>query len=243
MVNFWPDTSLDSYINLKQRVESRMLITNMSGTGDDNLLNDQERDLEYRKIQLKKLKEEVVDLEDLREGVSITDLGLNDFRIDLSNYVKLYGELKNIPEGLHAVVAATPEMTQGCIFVLKNVNSSVNIDKMNRLHPYYLVYMDASGRVQVGHTDPKKILDALRSLCKGQSEPIMELCSKIAAETDDYHEMDRYSNLLRKSIGSVLSVEEEKDVRSLFSSGGTTALKDKIKGIEDFKLISFLIIS
>lgn len=242
MVNFWPDVTLDAYINLKQRVENRMLISNMASTGDDNILNVNEQDLEYRKVQLRKLQDEVIDLEELREGVNITDLGLNDFRIDLSSYIKTFGDQSNIPDGLHAVVKSSPMLKPGVIFVLKNVNTSVNINKLNRLHPYYLVYMEESGELALSHIDSKKILDAMRMLCKGKSEPLAALCKELSEETDEYHEMDAYSSLLKRSIGTILKTEEEKEVLSLFKSGGTTALKDKFKGIEDFKLVSFLIV-
>lgn len=242
LVNFWPDVTLDAYINLKQRVESRMLISNMASTGDDNILNTDEKDLEYRKIQLQKLQEEVIDLEDLREGVSITDLGLNDFRVDLSNFIKTYGELTSIPEGLHAVVKSSNDFHPGVIFVLKNVNSGLNINKLNRLHPFYLVYIKNSGELYLNHVESKKILDAIRILCKGHIEPLASLCKELSLDTDDYHKMDSYSILLKQSIGSILKTEEEKEVLSLFKSGGTTALKDKFKGIEDFKLVSFLIV-
>lgn len=242
MVNFWPDVTLDAYINLKQRVENRMLISNMASTGDDNILNTDDKDLEYRKIQLQKLQDEVIDLEDLREGVSITDLGLNDFRVDLSNFIKIYGELNNVPEGLHAVVQATEMLSPGVVFVLKNINTSINIDKLNRLHPYYLVYIKDAGELLLNHIESKKILDAMRMLCKGKNEPLIDLCKSLSESTDDYHDMRNYSNLLKQSIGTILQTEEEKEVLSLFKSGGTTALKDKLKGIEDFNLISFLII-
>lgn len=242
MVNFWPDVTLDAYINLKQRVENRMLISNMASTGDDNILNTEEKDLEYRKIQLKKLQDEVVDLEDLREGVSITDLGLNDFRVDLSNYIKTYGELRNIPEGLHTITASVNSLEKGVIYVLKNINSSVNIDKMNRLHPYYMVYIKENGELVYNHVGGKKILDILRMLCKGKKEPLEDACKQFNSETNDYRKMDKYSELLQRSIGSILQTEDEKEVSSLFTSGGTTVLKDKVKGIEDFKLISFIIV-
>jgi SNF2 family DNA or RNA helicase len=242
MVNFWPDVTLDNYINLKQRVENKMLISNMASTGDDNILNTEDKDLEYRKIQLQRLQDEVIDLEDLREGISITDLGLNDFRVDLSNLVKVYGELKNIPEGLHAVVRSSKNLESGVIFVLKNVNSSVNINKLNRLHPYYLVYMKMNGELILNHVESKKILDAMRMLSKGVSEPIEDVCRELAESTDEYHQMDAYSSLLKQSIGTIIRKEEEKEVLSLFTSGGTTALQDKFKGIEDFKLVSFLIV-
>jgi SNF2 family DNA or RNA helicase len=242
MVNFWPDITLDAYINLKDRVENRMHMVNATATGDDNILSLEERDLEYRKIQLQKLKEEVVDLEELREGISITDLGLNDFRVDLANYIKSYGNLTNIPEGLHGVVKSTSNLEQGVIFTLKNVNEGVNINKLNRLHPYYLVYIKNSGETYLGHVESKKILDAMRMLCKDKQEPLEDLCKLLSEETDEYHTMSIYSNLLKQSIGTILQQEEEKEVFSLFKAGGTTALKEKFKGVEDFKLISFLIV-
>jgi len=242
MVNYWPDVTLDNYINLKQRVENKMLITNMASTGDDNILNTEEKDLEYRKIQLQRLQDEVIDLEDLREGVSITDLGLNDFRVDLANMIKTYGELNNIPEGLHAVAKSSNILQKGVIFVLKNINSSININKLNRLHPYYLVYIDEDGGLIQGHVESKKILDAMRMLSKGKNKPLEDVCKEVSSETDDYHEMDKYSSLLKKSIGTILQKEDEKEILSLFKSGGTTALQERFKGIEDFKLISFLIV-
>lgn len=242
MVNFWPDVTLDAYINLKQRVENKMLISNMASTGDDNILHEGEQELEYRKIQLQKLQDEVVDLEDLREGVDITDLGLNDFRIDLSNFIKSYGKLKNIPEGIHAVASAGNNMEKGIIYVLKNINEEINIDKINRLHPYYLVYIKEDGNIIYNHVDAKKILDILRRACKGNQEPIENLCQELKEETNDFREMSKYSSLLKTSIGSILKTEEEKEVFSLFKAGGTTSAQNKFKGIEDFKLISFIII-
>lgn len=242
MVNFWPDITLDAYINLKQRVENRMLISNMASTGDDNILNTDEKDLEYRKIQLKKLQDEVVDLEDLREGVSITDLGLNDFRVDLTNYIKTYGEIKNVPEGLHAVVESDSIIEKGVIYVLKNINSDINIDKINRLHPYYMVFMKDNGEIGYKHIDGKKILDVFRMLCKGKKEPLQDVCRAFEEETSGYRNMEKYSDLLQKSIGTIIQVDEEKEITSLFSSGGTTAKSSKIKGIEDFKLVSFIVV-
>jgi hypothetical protein len=242
MVNFWPDVTLDAYINLKQRVESKMLISNLASTGDDNILNTDEKDLEYRKIQLRKLQEEVVDLEDLREGVSITDLGLNDFRVDLSNFIKTYGNLKSIPQGLHAVTEATDPDKKGVIYVLRNLNNSVNIDKLNRLAPYYLVYVLENGQILHGHLDAKKTLDMIRVLCKGKTEPLEEVCTQLGNETRDYRDMQVYTQLLQKGIGSILKTEEEKDVLSLFKAGGTTALASGMKGTEDFNLITFIIV-
>ncbi|WP_028524494.1 helicase-related protein [Runella limosa] len=242
MVNFWPDVTLDAYINLKQRVENKMLISNLASTGDDNILNTDEKDLEYRKIQLRKLQEEVVDLEDLREGVSITDLGLNDFRVDLSHFIKIYGDLKSLPNGLHAVTQSLDDEKKGVIYVLRNTNNSINIDKLNRLAPYYLVYVLDNGQILHGHLDAKKTLDMIRVLCKGKTEPLEMLCVQLSQETRDYRNMQAYTHLLQKSIGSILKTEEEKDVLSLFKAGGTTALGASIKGAEDFNLVTFIVV-
>lgn len=242
LVNFWPDITLDEYINLKERVENRMLIVDMAGVGDDNILRENQQELEYRKLQLQKMQDDVVDLEDMREGVDITDLGLNDFRIDLSNFIKTYGEMTDIPEGIHGIVQSTETLKPGIIFVVKNVNEEVNINKLNRLHPYYLVYMQENGELLMGHIDSKKILDAMRMLCKGMDKPIQELCELVNRETDEYHNMDEYSTLLKKSIHTIINIEEEKSIQSLFRSGGTMTGSESSKGIEDFKLISFLII-
>lgn len=242
MVNFWPDISLDNYINLKQRVEDRMRISVMTSTGDGNILDENQRELKYRKLQLQRLKEEVADLEELREGVDITDLGLNDFRIDLANLHKIYDTAGNIPEGLHAVVPSQGVVNPGVLFVLKNINESININRINRLHPFYLVYIENSGTILYTHVESKKILDAFRKLSKGLIEPVYELCELVRNETDDYHNMKNYSELLKKAIQSILNTEEEKEVQSLFRKGGTSVLTEKFVGVEDFKLVSFLII-
>ncbi|MFT5915826.1 MAG: SNF2 family DNA or RNA helicase [Flammeovirgaceae bacterium] len=243
MVNFWPDVELDAYINLKQKVESKMTIGTMASTGDDNILKADQAELEYRKIQLQKLQDEVVDLEDLKEGVSITDLGLNDFRVDLTNLIREYGELKNVPTGLHAVVPTPEEMESGVVFVLRNINNSVNIDKLNRIHPFYLIYVSEQGEVVANHLEPKKILDLFRLLCKNKKEPIAQLCKKVVEQTKDYRNMSDYSNLLQASISSMIKEEEEKEIDGLFKrNSSVSSVVGKIKGLEDFQIVSFLIL-
>lgn len=244
LVNYWPDISLDEYINLKERVESRMMIADVTATGDDNVLSAQANDVSYRKEQLRRLQEEVIELEDLKTGVSITDLGLNDFRMDLLNFVKANGELNNMPSGMHAVVPAKPEMglRPGVIFTLRNLNPSVNISQHNRLHPYYLVYINREGEVIHDHTEVKRLLDLARSCCRGQSQSIPDACRLFNKETADGRKMQVYSDLLGKTIRSMIDVKEEKDLDSLFSGGKTTALVNTIAGLDDFELITFLVI-
>ncbi len=244
LVNYWPDISLDEYINLKERVENRMHIVDLTGTGDDNVLSAQANDVSYRKEQLRRLQDEVIELEDLKTGVNITDLGLNDFRMDLLNYMKGNGDLGHLPSGLHAVVPAKNEMgfLPGVIFTLRNRNSGVNVNQHNRLHPYYLVYVGYDGEVIIDHTQVKQLLDLVRSSCKGADTPIDIVCRLFNTETSDGRDMKKYSDLLGQAIRSMIEVKEDKDLDSLFSSCKTTALVDTIQGLDDFELISFLII-
>ncbi|BDQ66497.1 helicase-related protein [Shewanella xiamenensis] len=244
LVNYWPDITLDEYINLKERVESRMMIADVTATGDDNVLSAQANDVSYRKEQLRRLQEEVIELEDLKTGVSITDLGLNDFRMDLLNYVKAHGEPSHIPNGMHAVVSANPALglEPGVIFTLRNRNPDVNVNQHNRLHPYYLVYIARNGKVINDHTEVKRLLDLVRSGCKGQVLPIAIACQSFNKETNDGRNMQSYSELLGMTIRSMIEVKAEKDLDSLFSSGKTTALTNTIAGLDDFELITFLAI-
>ena len=243
LVNFWPDMDLDEYINLKSRVETRMKISVMTSTGDDDLINAEEKgDLEYRRAQLKRLQEEVVDLEDMTSGISIMDLGLNEFRLDLLEYMKHHDDLETAPKGLHTVVGKTADSPAGVIFVLRNINDSVNIDNRNRIHPFYMVYISEEGEIVCDYLNPKKLLDTMRLLCRGKSEPIMALCRNFNEETDDGRNMSEVSELLSEAINSIMDAKEESDIDSLFKSGGTTALLSTISGLDDFELICFLVV-
>jgi superfamily II DNA or RNA helicase len=244
LVNYWPDISLDEYIRLKQRVESRMVIADVTATGDENPLDDRSNDLAYRKEQLRRMQEEVIELEDLKAGVSITDLGLNDFRMDLLNYVKTQGDLSRLPNGLHAVLPPAPErgLVPGVIFALRNRNESVNVSQLNRLHPYYLVYVGMDGETIQPHTDVKRLLDLVRSVAKPCETPIKEAYQPFNTRTHDGREMRVYSDLLTAAIRSIVQVKEEKDLDSLFSGQKTTALTGPATGIDDFELIAFLVV-
>lgn len=244
LVNFWPNISLDDYINLKNRVENRMLMLDISGTGEDNVLTNKSSDMEYRKAQLQKLKEEVVDLEDMNTGISITDLGLNDFRMDLVEYVKENGNLDGIPFGLHSVVHENRDLgiEKGVIYVLKNINNEVNIDSMNQLHPFYLVYIKEDGEILSNHLNVKNTLDLLRMISKGKREPDKSAYNIFNDFTNDGKDMSKYSSLLNEAINSIINIKEENDIDSLFRRGGTTMLQNSIKGLEDFELISFMVV-
>ena len=243
LVNYWPDMTLDEYINLKGRVESRMKVTVMTATGDDNLLSPEEKDdLEYRKQQLERLKEDVVDLEEMNTGVSIMDLGLNEFRLDLLEYINSNHDVEHTPFGLHAVVHATDQAPAGTVFVLKNRTAGVNIDHKNQLHPFYMVYIKDDGEVLVDHLHPKDLLDKMRLLCKPMTKPDVKLCSAFNKETRDGLRMGKYSELLGKAIESIVTKKEESDIDSFLDGYVGELFEERITGLDDFELICFLVI-
>lgn len=243
LTNFWPNISLDEYINLKARVEGRMRAVNIIATGEDNPIDQTDNaELEYRKRQLEKIQNEVVDLEEMNSGVSIMDLGLNEFHLDLQMLLNKYGKADKLPFGIHAIAERDDSTKRGVIFVLKNINSSVNIDKQNRLHPFYLVYVTEDRQIEVNHLHPKELLDKLRHLAKGKDSPNTGLVAKFNTETNDGKDMDAYTGMLTTAIQSVITVKEEKDIYSIFTPGESTVLANEIKGLDDFELIDFLVI-
>lgn len=243
LVNFWPDITLDEYINLKSKVETRMKIVDMTATGDDNILSNEEKnDLEYRKAQLQRLQEEVVDIEEMSTGISIMDLGLNEFRLDLLDYIKRHPELERTPMGLHAVAPASADCPPGVIYVLKNRAQSINIDNKNRLHPFYMVYVSDEGEVVCDYLQPKKMLDIMRFVCRGQDKPIEELYHRFNDETEDGRDMSEISELLSEAINSIIDVKEENDIDSFLGGGQVSFLSGEIKGLDDFELICFLVV-
>lgn len=244
LVNFWPDVSLDEYIQLKDRVESRMIIADLAATADDNVLTQRSSDTAFRREQLRRLQDEVIELEDVRTGVSITDLGLNDFRMDLLAYIKDSGDLASAPKGLHAVVPADPErgLLPGVVFALRSVAGSAGINKHHRLHPYYLVYLDEDGGVVADHTEVKALLDLIRQSCHGRSEPVPAAYRVFNRMTAEGADMRQYSELLTSAITTLINVTEEREIDSLFSGPQTTALAHRFTGLDDFELIAFLAI-
>lgn len=243
LVNYWPDMTLDEYIDLKGRVEARMKVSVLTSTGDDNPISPEEKgDLEYRKSQLQRLRDEVVDIEEMNNGVSIMDLGLNEFRLDLLEYMKHHDDIEHTPYGLHAVVNATEQCQPGVIFVLKNRDSGVNIDHKNRLHPFYLVYISYEGKVIINHLSPKELLDRFRSLCRGKSSPIQSAYKPFNKETRDGVKMEKYSQLLGDVIHSIINVKEQSDIDSFLEGIQGELFTKKIKGLDDFELICFLVV-
>ena len=243
LVNFWPNIDLDKYLELKGRVETRMKASVMTSTGDDNPIDPEEKgDLEYRKAQLERLQNEVVDIEDMQSGVSIMDLGLNEFRLDLLDYVKSHDNLDRSPFGLHAVVEGNDDAPKGTIFILKNHNTNINPQNKNQLHPFYMVYVRDDLVIHIDHLQPKKLLDVFRQLCKGKSEPDYELCRQFNTETKDGRNMSHYSDLLNFTVKSIVDLNEDNSIDSFLSGKQVSLAANTIDGLDDFELVCFVIV-
>ncbi|KQC09581.1 MAG: helicase [Candidatus Cloacimonas sp. SDB] len=245
LLNFWPNMELEEYINLEKRVSGRMVLLDISATGEENIIDSRKEmnDLEYRKKQLEQLQNTVIDLEEMEGGISITDLTYNDFKMDLMEFLKENTEtLERTPTGIHSIAEQDEDDTvTGIIFCLRQLNSKGD-NKFNALDPYYLVYVGSNGEVQYGITQNKKVLDNLQKLCSGISEPYIELIEEFNQETAKGKDMSKFTDLLEAAVQDIVGVSEEKGVASLFTSGGTTTFHEQIKSLSDFELISYLVI-
>ena len=250
LLNFWPMKDLDEYINLQQRVQGRMVLLDVSATGEENIIDGSSKemkDLEYRRKQLEKLQTEVVDLEDISGGISITDLTFNDFKMDLADYIKDNRELlEDAPTGIFAAAyideSLRDSVEPGVLFTLKQVRGLEQTKEQNALFPYHVVYITESGEVKLTFMHGKKVLDIMKKLCSGQNEVVRELMDRFNEETDSCRDMTKYSDLLEQAIQNMIGKKQEIGVASLFSKGGTTMQKEFYDGTEDFELISFLVL-
>lgn len=249
LVDFWPDIALDEYIQLENRVKGRMALLDASATGEENVLegkaSGEMNDLKYRRQQLQQLKSEVLDLEDISGGISITDFAFDDFRVELQRYEREHpGLLENSPAGLHAVARIPDELrgsvAPGVVFCLAQVDEGSDPKDSNPTFPYYVVYVSSDGETMTKHTQPKTALDIMRACCAGEAEPIAELCRTFNRETRDGERMDGYTDLLDQVVAAVNGVQRDKGIESLFSLGevGTgTSL-----GFDDYALVSFTVL-
>lgn len=238
---------LDEYINLENRVKNRMVILDLSATGEDDLLSSESKNLEYRKNQLKQLQNEVMDIEELQGGISITDLTLDDFIMSLDRYLKEHPDvLEKYPTGVHAVTDITKrvdnECVPGVIYCLKQKRFTESQEGATSLFPYYLVYVTEEGSVHVKNTNPKKILDIYKALCQSKIEPIEKLVKAFNKETKNGNDMKKYTGLLEKAVFDIKGVAEKKGIQSLFQMGQATLFENTVSGLNDFELISFLVV-
>lgn len=240
LVNYWPDVDLDKYLKLKDRVEARMRLTVLTSTGDDDYINENEQgDLAYRTRQLMQMQTEIPDLEDVEGGISITDLGLNEFRMDLVEYHRQNPDIERTPDGIDAVVEGDEP---GIMFVLKNVNEGVNTSGRNHLHPYYLVHVGSDGTIRHGHLEPKACLDLMRMLCKGRTEPDDKACRTYNRMTRNGKDMSRASRLLQEAVSGIVQTDSQSAADGFLATGMADFLAPTIQGLDDFELICFLVI-
>lgn len=247
LVNFWPNMNLDEYINLENRVKNRMVMLDLTATGDDDLLSAESKNLKYRENQLKQLQNEVMDVEDLQGGISITDLTLDDFIMSLDRYMKEHPNvLEKYPTGVYAI-ADIPEKNKnecasGVIYCLKQKKYTDNQEAATSLYPYYLVYVKSDGTIHVKNTNPKKILDLYKVLCQGKNEPIEKLVKQFNKNTKNGSDMSDYTYLLEQAVYDIKGVMEQRGIQSLFQIGQSTLLDDTVSGLNDFELVSFLVV-
>ena len=252
LVNFWPSIELDEYINLVGRVKDRMTILDISSTGEENVIadnNNQMKDLEYRRKQLEKLQNEVIDLEDISGNVSLTDFSMDDFRMDLLNFMKKNEDiLKNAPRGFFSVTTnkkenLREEIQKGVIFCLKQINNFTTTNEKNALHPYYLLYMKENGEILYNHVHVKKILDIYRSLCHGQQDVEEQLYKVFYEETKNGKNMDNYKQLLEKATEEIVGKMDQQATLNIFSLGNLDSLVTSANtSLQDFEIISYLIV-
>lgn len=247
LVNFWPDQSLDEYIKLEKRVRTRMIMVDTTATGEDDLLSGGSKDLEYRAEQLKQLQNEVVDIDDLKGGVSITDLTLSNFVMSLSQFMQANpGLLEKYPTGIYAVTAINKKLEKdaepGVIFCLKQTKFTEKEKSNSSIHPYYLVYIKNDGEILVKYTNPKHVLDLYKGLCVNQKEVLHGHVETFNFWTKDATDMSKYTELLKKVVNDIKGVVEKKGIASLFGAGASSLLTDSVTGINDFELISFLVV-
>lgn len=245
LVNFWPNMELDEYINLESRVSGRMVMLDMSATGEENIIEEKTtmNDLEYRKKQLKQLQDQVPDIEDINGNISITDLSFNDFKMDLVNYMKNHKELlEKAPTGMYAIAKSNiDEAVRGVIFCLKKINQNIKPSEYNTLNPYFFVYIKDDGEILLNFIQSKKILDIYKKVCSGQNELYTELIKEFNQETNNAKDMKKFTDFLEKTVENIVGKEEEKGIESLFSFDKTT-LSKSVQNMDDFELISFLVI-
>ena len=267
LVNFWPTQDLDEYINLKTRVESRMALVDLTATNEDNILQTAEvkdlisEDMKYRDKQLLRLKDEVLDLEDMSDSISLTDFTLDDFRVELSNFLSKNEEkLKNTPEGIYAVVpspgneAVSPSkafdetakkiIRPGVIFCLRQKNAGEECEKVNPLNPYFLVYIYEDGSRVFNYTSAKSILEVYQLLCAGETVPYKELCDLFNKETQNGENMSRYTVLLDKAVQEISTSFKKRAAAKLsLSRSAVLIAQDKqASKLSDFELVTWLII-
>ena len=242
LVNFWPNMELDEYINLEARVSGRMVLLDISATGEENVIefSPKMNDLEYRRKQLQQLQDSVLDLEEISGGISITDLTLNDFRMDLTEYMREHQSmLEATPFGARAAVAVAGER-QGAVFCLKDMSGKKPPEDAFALAPYYLVYVADDGGIVFGPAESRETLDFLKKSCAGRCVPEQRAVDAFNVRTRKGADMAHYQKLLGAAVESVVGRQQEEGVKSLFSRGGVRLAGAADRSVNDFEVVAFV---
>lgn len=238
MINFFPNVDLNEYLGLEQRVKGKMTTLNLVSTGDEDVLSPEMNDFNFRKRQLERLKDEVIDIDDASENISLTDLNMNEYLYELAEYIKRVPEVKKVPRGIYSV---TDGGAQGVLFCFKHRNEMERPKSDSSLYPYYLIYIQNDGTLKYVNSQAREAVKSFRKLCYGKGEPTKELFEKFFERTKDTKDMSFYSSLLNKAIKSIKGEEESKAVQMIFDFGGfNNAFANETT--DDFELVSFLVV-
>lgn len=249
LVNFWPTEDLNRYLSLRERVESRMALVDLTATGGDDLLESHQaaaNDLNYRDQQLLRLRDEIPDLEDFNESVALTEFTLDDFRLELMQFIATNRQtLEDAPPGLYAVVPPAPEhgVEPGVIFCLCQRNQSANTERVNPLQPYFLIYIYDNGDVRYGFAQPKQILEVYRLLCAGTTVQ-RALCDLFDDRTADGSNMAHYTTLLHAAADAIIGSFRRRMASQHTRSRSAMLLdvSEQIDGLSDFELVTWLVV-
>ncbi len=238
MINFFPAMELNEYLSLEQRVKGKMVSVNLASTGDEDILTPEMNDINFRKRQLEKLKDEVIDIEDASDNISLTDLNMNEYLFELSNYIKKMSEIKEVPQGIYSI---TKGEKQGVIFCFKHKNIFDKPKNESSLYPYYLLYINNNGEVYYSNNQAREVLKEFRKICFKNREPLEVLIKGFLKETKNTKDMSMYSKLLSEAIKTIQGNEEEIAIETMFDFGGFNN-EFANESEDDFELISLLVV-
>jgi hypothetical protein len=238
MINFFPNMALNDYLQLEQRVKGKMTAVNLTASGDEDFLSPEMNDFIFRKKQLERLQKEVIEIDELNDNISLTDMNMNDYIYELADYIKSNREIMRVPTGVFSVADSD---VKGCIFCFKHHGDGTKPATQSSLYPYYIVYVGNDGSIYYGSANAREALKAFRKISYGKTKPDRELFGKFNKRTQNAEDMSFYSLLLNKAIEAIQGDEDKKAQTTVFDFGGyNNEFADS--STDDFELISFLVV-
>lgn len=238
MINFFPDVNLNDYLQLESRVKNKMVQVNIAATGDENILDKGMNDITFRQKQLERLQEEVIDIDEAKDGISLTDFNLNDYLYEVASYIKQNKEINRTPHGIYSITNAEQK---GVIFCFKHKNIDMKPKNESSLYPYYLIFIGTDGNIIIHNTQVRDLLKQFRNLCYQKNTIDDNIFKEFYKETNNIKDMSFYSALLTKGIQSIQGKEVEQAKQTIFDfTGYDNAFSNETT--ENFELISFLVV-